>query len=77
MVGGAAVSEEVVPGFVFSRASYLLSLLRPIIVKDLELDVRQLMIYWYILANGIYNIIYIFHVRLVIAYFTPTLQMVH
>ena len=45
MVGGAAVSEEVVPGFVFSRASYLLSLLRPVIVKDLELDVRQLMIY--------------------------------
>lgn len=28
IVGGAAVSEEVFPGYVFSRASYLLSLLR-------------------------------------------------
>lgn len=28
LVGGAAVSEEVFPGYVFSRASYLLSLFR-------------------------------------------------
>ncbi|XP_046645219.1 pyridine nucleotide-disulfide oxidoreductase domain-containing protein 2-like isoform X2 [Daphnia pulicaria] len=37
VVGGAAVTEEIVPGFHFSRASYLLSLLRPSIINDLEL----------------------------------------
>lgn len=37
VIGGAAVTEEIVPGFKFSRASYLLSLLRPQIYKDLEL----------------------------------------
>ncbi|XP_043240227.1 pyridine nucleotide-disulfide oxidoreductase domain-containing protein 2-like [Amphibalanus amphitrite] len=37
LVGGAAVTEEVVPGYKFSRASYLLSLLRPQIAADLEL----------------------------------------
>lgn len=36
-IGGAAVTEELVPGFKFSRASYLLSLFRPIILKDLDL----------------------------------------
>lgn len=40
VLGGAAVTEEIVPGFKFSRASYLLSLLRPVIVKDLELKVK-------------------------------------
>ncbi len=40
VLGGAAVTEEVVPGFKFSRASYLISLLRPKIVKDLELKVQ-------------------------------------
>ena len=39
VVGGAAVTEEIVPGFRFSRASYLLSLLRPAIVEDLQLKV--------------------------------------
>lgn len=39
VVGGAAVTEEIVPGFKFSRASYLLSLLRPHIYSDLELKV--------------------------------------
>ncbi|XP_003497835.1 pyridine nucleotide-disulfide oxidoreductase domain-containing protein 2 [Cricetulus griseus] len=37
VIGGAAVTEEIIPGFRFSRASYLLSLLRPQIYKDLEL----------------------------------------
>nr|XP_007961992.2 pyridine nucleotide-disulfide oxidoreductase domain-containing protein 2 isoform X7 [Chlorocebus sabaeus] len=37
VIGGAAVTEEIVPGFKFSRASYLLSLLRPQIYNDLEL----------------------------------------
>ncbi len=40
LLGGAAVTEEIVPGFKFSRASYLVSLLRPQIVKDLELKVK-------------------------------------
>jgi phytoene dehydrogenase-like protein len=33
VLGGAAVTEEVVPGFKFSRASYLQSLLRPGIIR--------------------------------------------
>ena len=33
------MTEEIVPGFKFSRASYLLSLLRPVVVKELELKV--------------------------------------
>ncbi|XP_060097839.1 pyridine nucleotide-disulfide oxidoreductase domain-containing protein 2 [Heteronotia binoei] len=37
LVGGAAVTEEIIPGFRFSRASYLLSLLRPQIYSELEL----------------------------------------
>jgi phytoene dehydrogenase-like protein len=36
-VGGAAVTEEIIPGFKFSRASYVLSLLRPFIISDLKL----------------------------------------
>ncbi|XP_068344069.1 uncharacterized protein [Pyrus communis] len=37
VIGGAAVTEELVPGFKFSRCSYLQSLLRPSIIKELEL----------------------------------------
>jgi len=37
VVGGAAVTEEVVPGFKFSRASYLAGLLRPRVIEELEL----------------------------------------
>ena len=37
VLGGAAVTEEIFPGFKFSRASYLLSLFRPIILQDLDL----------------------------------------
>ncbi|VDL82934.1 unnamed protein product [Nippostrongylus brasiliensis] len=37
VIGGAAVTEEIIPGFKFSRASYLLSLLRPIVINDLQL----------------------------------------
>jgi phytoene dehydrogenase-like protein len=36
-VGGAAVTEEVFPGFRFSVFSYVVSLLRPEIIRDLEL----------------------------------------
>ena len=37
VVGGAARSEEVFPGFRFSVFSYVVSLLRPEIIRDLEL----------------------------------------
>ncbi|KAK9285622.1 hypothetical protein L1049_024818 [Liquidambar formosana] len=37
LIGGAAVTEEIIPGFKFSRCSYLLSLLRPSVVRELEL----------------------------------------
>lgn len=37
LLGGAAVTEELVPGFRFSRASYLAGLLRPQIISDLGL----------------------------------------
>jgi phytoene dehydrogenase-like protein len=37
VVGGAAVTEEVFPGFKFSVASYVVSLLRPEIIRELEL----------------------------------------
>jgi phytoene dehydrogenase-like protein len=37
VLGGAAVTEEVVPGFRFSVASYVVSLLRPEIIRDLRL----------------------------------------
>jgi phytoene dehydrogenase-like protein len=36
-VGGAAASEEVFPGFTFSVFSYVVSLLRPEIIRDLDL----------------------------------------
>jgi phytoene dehydrogenase-like protein len=37
LVGGAAVTEEVFPGFKFSVASYVVSLLRPEIIRELDL----------------------------------------
>jgi phytoene dehydrogenase-like protein len=37
VLGGAAVTEEIVPGFRFSVASYVVSLLRPEIIRDLKL----------------------------------------
>jgi phytoene dehydrogenase-like protein len=37
ILGGATVTEEVFPGFRFSVASYVVSLLRPDIIRDLEL----------------------------------------
>ncbi|KAL6551880.1 hypothetical protein OROGR_008034 [Orobanche gracilis] len=37
VIGGAAVTEELIPGFKFSRCSYLQSLLRPTVIKELEL----------------------------------------
>ena len=37
LVGGAAVSEQIFPGFTFSVYSYVVSLLRPEIIRDLDL----------------------------------------
>ncbi|MFC5175445.1 phytoene desaturase family protein [Nocardioides taihuensis] len=37
LVGGAAITEELVPGFSFTTFSYALSLLRPQIVQELDL----------------------------------------
>ena len=37
VIGGAAVSEETVPGFKFSTFSYLMSLLHPKVIADLDL----------------------------------------
>ena len=37
VLGGAAVTEEVFPGFHFSVCSYVVSLLRPEIIRDLDL----------------------------------------
>lgn len=34
VLGGAAVTEELIPGFKFSRCSYLQSLLRPSVIKS-------------------------------------------
>lgn len=45
VLGGAAVTEEIVPGYKFSRASYVLSLLRPRIFRDLELKKHGLTVY--------------------------------
>src|SRR6187401_3019625 len=37
LVGGAAVTEEIFPGFKFSVCSYVVSLLRPEIIRELNL----------------------------------------
>ncbi|MCC6808896.1 MAG: NAD(P)/FAD-dependent oxidoreductase [Deltaproteobacteria bacterium] len=37
VLGGAAVSEEIFPGYTFSACSYVVSLLRPNVIRELEL----------------------------------------
>jgi len=44
LVGGSAVSEQVYPGFTYSVFSYVVSLLRPEIIRDLELPKHGLQI---------------------------------
>jgi phytoene dehydrogenase-like protein len=44
IVGGAAVTEEFVPGFRASRFSYVMSLLHPRVISDLELALHGLKI---------------------------------
>src|SRR5450755_1536085 len=38
VLGGAAVTEEIFPGFLFSECSYVVSLLRPEIIRELDLS---------------------------------------
>jgi len=42
IVGGAAVTEEFAPGFRASRFSYVMSLLHPRVIRDLELGAHGL-----------------------------------
>ncbi|HVH25604.1 MAG TPA: NAD(P)/FAD-dependent oxidoreductase [Vicinamibacterales bacterium] len=44
ILGGAAVTEEVIPGFRFSVCSYVVSLLRPEIIRELDLTRHGLQI---------------------------------
>ena len=44
LVGGAAITEELIPGYKFTTFSYALSLLRPDIVQDLDLAAHGLMV---------------------------------
>ena len=37
LVGGAAVTEEIYPGFKYTVCSYVISLLRPEVIRELEL----------------------------------------
>src|SRR5262245_6610921 len=37
VIGGAAVTEEIYPGFKYSVCSYVVSLLRPEVIRELEL----------------------------------------
>ena len=37
VLGGAAVTEEIIPGYLFSECSYVVSLLRPEIIRELDL----------------------------------------
>ncbi len=44
LVGGAAVTEEIFPGYKFSVFSYVVSLLRPEIIRDLDLPAHGLQV---------------------------------
>ena len=44
LVGGAAITEELIPGFKFTTFSYAISLMRPEIVQDLELVKHGMMV---------------------------------
>ena len=45
LLGGAAVTEEIHPGFKYSVCSYVVSLLRPEVIRELELSKHGLHIY--------------------------------
>src|SRR5258708_21068144 len=42
VLGGAAVTEEIFPGFLFSECSYGVSLLRPEIIREVHLPRHRL-----------------------------------
>jgi len=44
LVGGASVSEEIFPGFIYSVCSYVISLLRPEVIQELNLAQHGLQI---------------------------------
>ena len=44
LIGGAAITEELYPGFQFTTFSYAISLLRPDIVHDLDLVKHGMMV---------------------------------
>ena len=44
LVGGATITEEIIPGFKFTEFSYVVSLLRPEIIRDLRLPEHGLKI---------------------------------
>jgi phytoene dehydrogenase-like protein len=44
MVGGATITEEIYPGFNYTVMSYVVSLLRPEVIRDLQLPKYGLMI---------------------------------
>ncbi len=46
LVGGAALTEQLTEGFKFSRCSYVLSLFRKNIIKELDLFKKGLKIYY-------------------------------
>ncbi len=52
LIGGAAVSEEHYPGFTYSTCSYVLSLLRPEIVRELDLASHGLEVIPYDYSSG-------------------------
>ncbi len=57
LVGGAAVSEEKFPGFTYTVYSYVVSLLRPEVIRELELAKHGLQIMpldsaWVPMENG-------------------------
>ncbi len=45
VLGGAAVSEEIYPGFTYTVCSYVVSLLRPEVIRELELAKHGLQIH--------------------------------
>jgi phytoene dehydrogenase-like protein len=44
LIGGATITEEIIPGFKFTEFSYVVSLLRPEIIRELELPKHGLKI---------------------------------
>ena len=68
LVGGAAVSEEIYPGYIYTVCSYVVSLLRPEVIQELELHKHGLHLLptdsgFYPMENGDYLASYPDHAR--------------